>query len=112
MRTLKSLIAERKDLLTKDLSELPKWEAARTRKKIKLLDICIRYADTKPSEEFVRNEITRLNKRVELIRSSFTGYVSTGNYKNDKELRRFYNKEMGLSRITEQLKTLKFLATD
>lgn len=109
MKTLEELKKELSELLVTDTRDWKNLQINRFKKRVQFLKLCISYMESEPTPEFLKKEVSRLKKRSELIEDSFPQYTPPKQFDNQKKLKSFYYKEMGIPKINQQLKTLRFL---
>src|ERR1700721_1062937 len=86
-----------------------KYEKNKIKKKIQFLTTIVRYLETFPSEEFIKTEISRLNKRVSMVKDQFKDYVRSKYFEKEKDKLKAYLKECGVPKLKLQLKALRFI---
>lgn len=82
----------------------------RNRKKIEEFTLYLRYAETNPSEDYLKREIDRISNRINLFMEK---YVPLDPERFDKKTctahKMGYEKEMGTTKLRKQLTTLCFI---
>lgn len=69
------------------------------------------YIESKPSETFIKSEIERIEKSIERVidPENFKIWRRSQDHSDQAKLKTQYNKELGLSTLKSQLKTLNYL---
>lgn len=67
------------------------------------------YLKTGPTKEFIQNEYDRVTNRISMIGLNFSHDSSLQNLTVIKKLRSAYEKEIGVPKLREQQKCLKFI---
>jgi len=83
--------------------------AKRLAKRVVLLTNISHYLETFPSEEFIKSEIGRISKRIELIHEQFEEWTPSQYFEKEKEKYNAYMKECGVPKLRLQLKALLFI---
>ena len=111
------------EMIKSDLRELlDKYESYLSAKRLPPKSLCreiakkkelIAYIETNPTEECIKGQLDRVEKRLCSIRSGFIAWVSdatnqTGN-KTITQLRNIYNNLFNVKKLREQEKTLRYL---
>ena len=96
----------------KDYGGLKKGQRAKMLSKIKLCNLSLEYLKLGCTETFVKSEISRLTKRKTKIMNEYDIWAKTPRpqqFKNEKEKLKFYLKELGIPKLTSQIRTLRFI---
>lgn len=80
----------------------------RLKKDFDWLKVCYMYLTTNPTELFLEQEKDRLANRLRLIESGYV-YDERQTLDAQKKDKKDYEKTMGVAKIKEQLKTIKFI---
>jgi hypothetical protein len=86
-------------------TSITKHKLARNKKRIEFLRIVQKYLEEAPDEMYIGREINRIENRIIKIVNSF----DDSKYKDPREARKEYEKEMGIPHLRLQLKTLRFI---
>jgi hypothetical protein len=110
IKTLLLEIREIENMSSVDKSELKPAALNRLKKKLELLKHLVKYLETSPSVEFIKSEIQRIEivisaKMLEFPESDY-GRLSK---KDVAKLRKEHEKQYGIPKLRNQLKTLRFL---
>lgn len=79
------------------------------RKKVKFYNLCWKYLQSNPSEEFCKNEINKLDLRLKLINQEYPAEKIFATLDEEKNFKKEFNNKWDIPKIKEQLKTLRFL---
>jgi hypothetical protein len=109
MRTIQAIDSEVQSLIANRSVYSPR-ELSSARKRITFLNTCKAYLKDMPSEDFLRKERDRINNRVKLISEGYDYWKSC--QMKGKNSIDDYNKEMGVSDLMLQLKTIYFLLNE
>jgi len=114
---LRSEMADCKSQLSKNakmderLAKQLRGTVKRNRKKIEEFTLYLRYAETNPSEDYLKKEIGRITNRINLFSEK---YVPLDETRFDKKTctahKKGYEKEMGVTKLRKQLSTLCFIS--
>lgn len=72
----------------------------------KFLNLCIKYLEKKPSQEFIESEVIRLRHQLATINLGYAGWLMPAGCKNAKTQ---YELEAGVPHIKYQIKTMVYL---
>jgi hypothetical protein len=106
MRSVEQIISVIEQLKESDFDEMKPAKKKAVFNRINFLITCQRYLESKPSEDFLRKEESRLSRRIDLIDKGLHAYCQSSVSKSAK---RDYEKENGIPTLKEQLKTIKYL---
>ncbi len=81
----------------------------RLKKRLQFLATCKNYIESKPTEEFVKKEVTRLENKINLLTAGFIKPENIDN-KTLAKIKSEYDSEMGIKKLRNQLRTLRYLA--
>lgn len=106
MRTLLEVKTEIATLF-EDCTHMANTPAQLSRKKNRILFLRLveRYLETAPDELYLGRDIARLENRITALIDSF----DPTQYKDPKEPKKKYEKEMGIPELRVQLRTLRFI---
>lgn len=62
-----------------------------------------------PSEQFISDEIKRLNKRRQIINDSFLAWIPSKYFEKEKDKLKYYEKENDVPKLKIQIKALIFI---
>lgn len=95
------------ETLKEDCKEkgLKRSQLSRKKKRIKFLAIVQAYLETSPDELYLGREIKRIENRINALVDSF----DPTQFKDPKEPKKKYEKEMGIPQLQQQLRTLRFI---
>jgi predicted transcriptional regulator len=99
------------DEVVKKQQENPEKSYSRMFKKIEQLRFVKKYAETNPSPEFLNSEVERIEKIIDSKNAQFNDWVENllpGSVR-EKEYRTVFNREVGINKLKEQLRTINFL---
>jgi len=85
-------------------------EINRIKKRLDFLKMCRIYLETRPSEQYIQGELTRLNNTIEILDERFPAW-SAGRSGGGTELKRQYNAVTDISKLRSQVRTLEYLLT-
>jgi predicted RNase H-like nuclease (RuvC/YqgF family) len=108
MKSLKQLKDELSQLEKDGQVKMKPAEKKRLETQIRFVKMCIAYIESKPDPEYLNKEIERLKNRIEKIHSGFHSYHEPHS-KYYKEAKKDYLKEMNISKVRSQIKTLSYL---
>lgn len=100
--------------IRRDMSKiLPSSPASR--KAWNNLNLCLRYLETNPSEEFIENQLAETTHVISVIDNCYVDFLESTKYDRSKKFkseiakRRYYNKINDRPRLVKQSETLKYL---
>lgn len=104
---MKTLLDVKSDIaaLTESLPTLKKKKQESAKKKILFLNQILLYLESMPDDGFVKNEIIRLENRINAILNQFDPTL----YKDPKPAKMKYEKDMKIPRLREQVRTLRYI---
>lgn len=121
MKTINSLKTDRKRLVSqivkiKDkptLGDNDKKVIKKCSDEIKLIDLCVRYLETTPSEAFVKTSIADIKQKIKVHEERF----GVWDWMPPTEIKRkdlskrlaYYRRECGIPHLKRQVKTLSYL---
>jgi hypothetical protein len=117
MKTLQEVL-KRMSELEEPVTDLIAVTAKKTKfekraaKELKLLTSVRNFLETSPSEEFVKSEIKRLNQIIIGKNNTYEYWkinVAPKNLDKESQYTSLFKREMGLGKISRQLKMLKFI---
>lgn len=79
------------------------------------LNLCLRYLETNPSEEFITDQLTETTRVISIIDNRYVDFLESIKYDCSKKFkseiakRRYYNKINDRPRLVRQSETLKYL---
>ncbi len=91
--------------LTESLPTLKRNQLARAKNRILLLKDILRYIEGMPEEGFVKNEIKRLENRI----NRFLNEFNPKDYKDPKAALKKYEADMGIPKLRKQIRVLRFI---
>lgn len=97
---------EIRELLATDTDGFKNAQLTKIKKRLQFLKTCEHYLQSDPPPKFIKAEISRLQKRLDLFNKNFAGWSPDKPVANPKSA---YSKEMGLPLLIIQLRTLKFI---
>lgn len=111
MRTVKQVKDEIKEIEHRlQTEELKKAVNTKLRKRIQYLRHCIMYIETNPSPQFIKDEIKKVETKIDLRMNQF---VLDGIEQMPKsvvaKLRREHEKMYEIPKLKEQVKTMKYI---
>lgn len=116
MKKIKELKAEVSELrkVRYDKMDYEAGESLRKKngKRVSLLNKCIMYLETDPTEEFVKKQIKETFSTIQHLNEGFADWKNgSEDMKSltDPEARRIFSSETGLAKLKMQLKVLKFI---
>lgn len=86
-------------------TSITKNKLARNKKRIEFLRIVEKYLEDAPDELYIGREIGRIENRINVIIEAF----DESKYKDPREAKKEYEKEMGIPHLRLQLRTLRFI---
>lgn len=105
MKSLLDVNAEISEIIASQGRFENKRAESRAKKRLQFLNMVKMYIESQPDEYFVAREIFRLEKRVNLLSDSF----DESQYKDAREARKKYEKEVGIPDLRSQIKVLRFI---
>lgn len=111
MRTIKQVNEEIKEIEHRlKTEELKKSVSTKLRKRIQYLKHCVMYIETNPSPQYMKDEIKKVETKVNLRMAQF---VLEGVEAMPKsvvsKLKREHEKKYEIPKLKEQIKTLKYI---
>lgn len=90
-----------------DFSAIKKYTA-----EIELIDLCVRYIETGPSEELLTQQLETLTREIAILdgRYKLWDVPNDRNFKSEAAKRTFYNKETGITSRKQRVQTLRYLS--
>ncbi|MES2287409.1 MAG: hypothetical protein V4547_17075 [Bacteroidota bacterium] len=114
---LRSEMAEAKTQLNKNykmdekLAKQLRGTVKRNRKKIEEYTLYLRYAETNPSEDYLKKEIDRITNRINKFTELYKPLDETAHDKKKCAAhKKDYEKEMGIPKLRKQLSTICFIS--
>jgi NAD-specific glutamate dehydrogenase len=96
--------------INQEIEELLKKEpTTRLKTRVSFLRQCIRYLETEPSEAFLAEEIVRIKNQVDVLERRFDEWLGVPKRKSLPNPKGSYYAQVGMSKLQNQLKTLKYL---
>jgi NAD-specific glutamate dehydrogenase len=86
-----------------------KKQLARIKKEVKRLKEVKLYLETAPREEFVKEEIERLSRRIEQINGGYKEWLKAMNKTDSIQAKKEYREETGIAVLNRQIQTLRFI---
>lgn len=111
MKTIQEVEVEINDILTQ-IEANKKAKIAKNAKLSNRLDFLKTmkwYLKTNPNEDFIRKELNRVQRLVDLIDDGFDYWFKSSGMTDKKKARIKYNTELGYDKSKQQIKTLTFL---
>jgi hypothetical protein len=105
MRSLLDVKTEIAEIITSREDGMTKYQYARAKSRLAFLKVIEMYLENAPEELFISREIKRLENRISLICNNF----NDSEYKDPKEARKKFEKEMGIPDLRTQLRALRFI---
>src|SRR5260221_14692039 len=103
MNKLSECNKEQKQHLETDREDKKTSELSRIRKLLQFLKTCIAYLESQPTEEFVKQEVKRIETRLDLINKEYDGWITAKVFKNDKEKLKGYLKDFDVPLLKLQV---------
>lgn len=107
MKKLQELNKEIKDIESLETRGEKASVIKRRGKRVAFLKFCVKYLETQPSIDFIKKEKGRISGIVDSVQSGYTSYIGVNT--DPRKWKAEYNKETGLMKLKEQLRTLNFL---
>ncbi|MET7253441.1 hypothetical protein [Dyadobacter fermentans] len=89
-------------------------EFKQNKKRIEYLNECVLYLETSPTEEFLEREVKRLEANIVYIDKQFDKWLSRQHFSAQaphqrQKSKKTFEKESGIPKLRQQLKTIEFL---
>lgn len=102
-------IAAKSKQLDDDGFRMKKTEKTKIVNRISFLRQTITYLEQDNREDFLKQELDRLQKRKDLIQKDFVNWIPNKFFEKEKHKLKEYEKEMDIPKIDRQIKALKFI---
>lgn len=110
MRTIKEIKAEISETENDIKSgEHKKAAETRLRKHIAFLQECIRCIESEPDENFIKDQIVKVETKINLRMRGFDLDMSKIDKRTYSQMRRAYEKEHEIPKLRNQIRSMKFL---
>lgn len=110
MKTVRQLQNELSDLKVKIEQEDDKKKEKKLRKKIPYLNTCIMYLESNPDELFIKQEIEKVETKINLRMQQFILDDIENKPKSlVSKLKRQHEKQYDIPKLREQVRTLRYL---
>jgi len=107
MKTINQIKKEEKDLRS-EAHYADYTRKKQIKRRLELLKTCRIYLETEPSEQYLRDELHRVSKKIEIIQERFPAW-SAGKIGGGTELQRRYDALTDKSKLRFQVRTLQYL---
>lgn len=84
-------------------------ELKKARKELDQLTYYKRYLESSPNEQFLKGQLFRLNSQIASLKANFEKWQGPKDKDPVKEWPAIFNKEVGMSKMQNQVKAIKFL---
>jgi hypothetical protein len=109
MKTIKEIKQELDDQINSVKKDTTKSELEATKRRVSFLRQCLRYIETCPREEFIKEQRTQVQKRIDLLPTHYQDWQVGKVITKYKDPYKAFTSEMGLSSMQATLKTLDYL---
>lgn len=108
MKTAEQVKTRVNELIKTGLKEQDPVEQAKIKAEISYLNKVYLYLSTNPSETFIRTELQKLQKRIDLINQNYKNWTAPKGVAYGK-LHKVYEKAQGVPKLNESIQFLSFL---